>query len=267
MNALFRASLSLALAGISAGALADTPAAAPATASAAAPAPAAEKPGSQWGLGLAMASSMQPYRGVGTRSRVLPVLQYENAMFRVFGPMVDLKLPNVGPAQLSLRAQYMDDGYKPSDSAFLAGMSERKGGFWLGLRSDWHTPVAHLSAEWLGDAAGNSNGQHVKLVVDRLFPVGRFGFAPRLGLQWQDKKNVNYHYGVRASEARADRPAYEAKAALNTELGLRVFYGISMSQSVFLDMSSTALGASIKDSPLVDRSRVSGVRLGYLNRF
>jgi MipA family protein len=267
MSAPFRTSLSLVMAAVSACALADTPTAAPANASAATPAPAAEKPSSEWGLGLVMTRSMQPYREVGTRSRALPVLQYENSMFRVLGPMVDLKLPKLGPADLSLRAQYLDNGYKAGDSAFLEGMSERKGGFWLGLHADWQTPVAHLSAEWMSDAAGNSNGNHVKLVVDKLFPVGRFGFAPRLGLHWLDKKNVNYHYGVSASEARADRPGYEAKAALNTELGLRVFYGFAVSQSVFLDMSSTSLGSSIKDSPLVDRSRVSGVRLGYLKRF
>lgn len=267
MNAFSRASLCLALLGASATALVASPsnAAAPARPTAGAP---AEEAGSHWGLGLVLTTSMQPYRGVGSRTRVLPAVQFENATFRVIGPMVDLKVPKVGPVHLALRAQYLDEGFKASDSPFLAGMSERKGGFWLGLRADWDSPVAHLGAEWMADGAGNSNGQHIKLVVDKLFPVGpRLGVAPRLGLLWQDSKYVNYHYGVRASEARADRPVYEGKAALSTELGLRVFYGLTPSQSVFLDMGSTSLGSSIKDSPLVDRSRVSGVRVGYLNRF
>ena len=34
-----------------------------------------------------------------------------------------------------------------------------------------------------------------------------------------------------------------------------------------LDLSTTNLGSSIKDSPLVDRSSQSSVRVGYLYRF
>jgi outer membrane scaffolding protein for murein synthesis (MipA/OmpV family) len=272
LHRLTSASLSIALSGACAVAWADTPsgaakapAAAPAVAAAAPAAPAATR--SSWGLGLLVSTTLRPYRDVDSRVRVLPALQYENAWVRVFGPMVDLKVPRVGPVELALRAQYMDDGYKASDSAYLAGMNDRKGGVWLGLRADWPTPVARFAAEWMADSSGNSDGQHVKLTVDRMFPVGRFGVAPRLGLLWQDSKYVNHHYGVSAAEALADRPAYEGKAALSTELGVRVLYGLSPAQSVFLDLSSTALGSSIKDSPLVERSRVSGLRAGYLHRF
>jgi len=274
MQRLSTVSLSLALSGACAFAWADTPsgaATAPVATPAAAPAaaapaaPAAARSG--WGLGLLVSTTLRPYRDVDAQVRVLPALQYENAWVRVFGPMVDLKVPKVGPVDLVLRAQYMDNGYKASDSAFLAGMEERKGGIWLGLRADWPTPVARFAAEWMADSSGHSDGQHVKLTVDRLFPVGRFGVAPRLGLLWQDSAYVHYHYGVSAGEALPDRPAYEGKAALSTELGVRVLYGLSPAQSVFLDLSSTALGSSIKDSPLVERSRVSGLRAGYLHRF
>ncbi|WP_375214447.1 MipA/OmpV family protein [Aquabacterium sp.] len=36
---------------------------------------------------------------------------------------------------------------------------------------------------------------------------------------------------------------------------------------LFADVSATALGSAIKSSPLVDRSTLPGVRLGWLYRF
>jgi len=104
-------------------------------------------------------------------------------------------------------------------------------------------------------------------VADKLWRMGPVGVAPRVGLVWQSEKLVDYLYGVRASEVREGREAYDGKATVNTELGLRVFYGIRPAHSVYLDLSSTALGSGIKDSPLVDRTRLGSARLGYLARF
>lgn len=222
---------------------------------------------SSWSLGLGVASTQRPYAGAASRTRVLPLLQYENAWVRVFGPRLDLKLPKVGAVDLAVRAQFMDEGYEASDSPFLAGMAERKSSAWIGLRADWPTPVARLGAEWMADASGHSKGQQARLVADRLVRLGPVGVAPRVGLVWQSDKLVDYLYGVRATEAREGRAAYEGKATLNTELGVRVLYGVRPAHSVYLDLSSTALGSGIKDSPLVDRQRLNSARLGYLARF
>jgi MipA family protein len=51
------------------------------------------------------------------------------------------------------------------------------------------------------------------------------------------------------------------------EVGLRVDYRLSARQNVFLDLRSTRLGDGIADSPLVDRSTQTGLRVGYLYRF
>ena len=48
---------------------------------------------------------------------------------------------------------------------------------------------------------------------------------------------------------------------------LRVDYRLSARQNVFLDVRSTRLGDGIADSPLVDRSTQTGLRVGYLYRF
>jgi MipA family protein len=256
-TSLSRLAISVVVASASAGAWADTPTQ---------PAPAAAAT-THWGAGLLVSGEVSPYRGVGNQWKVWPLLQFENARVRLAGPSLDLKLHDQGALALALRARYADTGYEASDSASLAGMAERKNSIWLGAKVDWRDPAVQLSAEWLADASGHSKGQQLKLVAEHAMQVGVVGVVPRLGMVWQDRKYVDYHFGVSATEALAGRPAYAGKAALSTEVGVRVLHRLAPQQSVFMDLSATALGSSIKDSPLVDRSWVSALRVGYVYSF
>lgn len=222
---------------------------------------------SSWGLGLGVGMERKPYRDFDNKTRLLPLLSYENKWISVAGLGLDVKLPSAGPVSFRLRARYSMDGYDASDSPFLAGMDERKDGIWLGGAAVWRNDIANLSAELLGDASGNSKGTKLRLMVDRRFQAGSFDITPRLAATRLDDKYVSYYYGVNASEVRAGRPFYQGGSAVNLEAGLRVGYALAPNQSLFLDLSTTRLGSSIKDSPLVDRSSQSGVRVGYLYRF
>jgi outer membrane protein len=219
------------------------------------------------GAGVLLRAEMQPYTGVGTRFSAIPLLDFENDYIRFFATTLDLKLQKSKETSFFLRAHYADTGYQASDSTALAGMAERKNSLWLGAKGEWRTSVAQLSGEWLADGSRHSRGQQVKVMAETLTHVGPVGVVPRLALVWQDRKYVNYHYGVGAAEALAGRPAYAGKAALNTELGVQLFGKLAPRHAVFVDLSATALGASIKDSPLVDRSWVSAVRVGYVYSF
>ena len=223
---------------------------------------------STWGLGLGVSVKRQAYTGIGSDTTAIPLLSFENRWVRFAGPVVDLKLPTSGRVALGLRARYaFEDGYEPGDAPILAGMGERKPGFWLGGTALWRSDVADLSAEWLADASGRSQGQRLRLMAERAFRQGSFQFTPRLALHWHDRKSVDYYYGVRGSEASLVRPAYSGGSALNTELGLRTSYGLTASQGLYLDLSATHLGSAIQNSPLVDRNAETAVRLGYLYRF
>jgi len=234
---------------------------------AAQPQPAQAEGESSWGLGLGVGMERKPYRNFDNKTRLLPLLSYENKWISVAGLGLDVKLPSAGPVSFRLRARYSMDGYDASDSPFLAGMDERKDGIWLGGAAVWHNDIANLSAELLGDASGNSKGTKLRLMVDRRFQAGSFDITPRLAATRLDDKYISYYYGVNAAEVRAGRPFYQGGSAVNLEAGLRVGYALAPHQSLFLDLSTTKLGSSIKDSPLVDRSSQSGVRVGYLYRF
>jgi len=228
---------------------------------------------SSWGLGFAAISVQKPYAGMERETKALPMLQYENRWVRVFGPGVELKLPSLelgGTQQIDFRlvAKFDGSGYEAKDAAILNGMAERKGGFWAGAKASWRHDIAQLSAEWTADASSHSKGQRLDLKLEKSWRLGRqLMFSPRLGVSWQDKKYVDYYFGVRGTEAQAGRVAYAGQAALNTELGLRSVYMFDPRHSMFLDLGVSRLAKEIKDSPLVDRSTENRVFVGYLYRF
>jgi outer membrane scaffolding protein for murein synthesis (MipA/OmpV family) len=238
----------------------------PAMAQTATPAP-AKPQADTMGLGFLAVSEWRAYKGVGNATSLFPVLQYENAWLDIWGPVADIKLHDEGPLLAVLRARYIDSGYDASDSPALTGMQDRKNSVWLGTKLQWRTSVAHLTAEWLADGSRHSKGQQLNLKAETLLNAGPVRIVPRVGLQWLDAKAVDYYYGVRTSESRAGRAAYQGSSAVNPEIGARFLYNITPSQSTFVDVSATALGSSIKRSPIVERTWVPTLRLGYVYGF
>lgn len=226
-----------------------------------------------WGLGIAVASEQEPYAGSDRENEALPLIYYENTYIRVFGPTAEFKLPSlrISDAQrfnFSVLAEYDSSGYDEGDERILDGMDDRDEGFWAGAKVEWQTPFVDVSAEWLADASGNSDGQRFTLGLERTWEFGeRFTLTPRVAAMWMDKEYVDYYFGVRNSEARSDRPTYDGKSSMNTEIGVRAAYMFDERHSVLLDIEAVRLGSEIKDSPLVDRSNVNQVVFGYLYRF
>lgn len=223
---------------------------------------------SQWSLGLGAVSIQKAYRDIATYNIAIPLLNYENKWVSLSGPRFDIKLYSDHALSFRLRARYAgSDGYKSSDSPYLAGMDERKSSFWAGGAAIWKNDIATISAELLGDASGNSKGSRFKLQVDRRFGLGSFGLTPRLGFEWYDDKFVDYYYGVPTSEANVGRSAYKGNFSNGIETGLRVDYSPAHQHTLFLDFGFTQFGDAIKDSPLVAKSTQSMLSAGYLYRF
>jgi len=244
-----------------------TLAAAPASLWAQQPQPQQQAQEPAWGLGLAVSADRKPYRSFDHKVQPLPLVTYENRWISIMGPGVDFKLPSAGPLDLRLRSRFGFEGYEAKDSPHLAGMAERKGSLWLGAAATWHTGVVDLSAELLADASGHSKGHQLTLQAERRFQAGAFDITPRLALLRQDRKAVDYYYGVEKHEARPGRPAYAGSAAVNLQAGVRVGYTLAPRQWMFVDVSSTRLGSAIKNSPLVERSSQPAVTAGFLYRF
>jgi len=227
-----------------------------------------------WGLGLAALTQQQGYSGIDRETIAIPVIYFENAWVQLFGPWLDIKLPELewrGEQKLEygVRTQLFGfNGYEADDAPILAGMDERKSGIFAGPFAKWSNPIVDVSLEWLVDASGNSEGQRTTLGLERQYHVGEhLMFTPGVTATWMDEEYVDYYYGVRGAEARAGRPAYSAGSTMNADFSLRTDYLFDRHHAVFGMLQYTALGAEIKDSPLTDRSGETMVLLGYMYRF
>lgn len=225
-----------------------------------------DTPTSHWALGLGVGAARKPYAGSDTETHVRPLLMYQNDWVSITGLGGSLKLPSYGPFQFRLSVRY-GGGYKADDTAVLNGMEDRKGSLWVGPQVTWRSDVGNLSAEWLGDAMGNSKGQQMKLQFDHNFRVGGLSIRPRVGVTWLSDNYVDYYYGVTEAEATATRPAYAGQASTNPEVGVRVAYPLAPNQVISIDGSVSRFGSGITNSPLVDKSNQVSIRLGYLYRF
>jgi outer membrane protein len=219
---------------------------------------------SQWGLGLAAGQERKSYLGVDSKTNALPLVMYENSWLSIFGNRVDAKLLYEGSVSFTLRARYADDGYDAGASSALAGMDTREGGFWVGGAAIWPMGVVNLSAELLSDVSDKSGGQQLKLAATSRFQAVGLNLTPRLAVTRFDQRYVDYYYGVRTKEVRVNRSFYSGSDAVSVEVGLNIGFNPTPKQILFLDVSTTNFGNGIKESPIVETSRQTGVRFGYL---
>jgi outer membrane protein len=220
-----------------------------------------------WALGGGVNVQQKGYRDIDRDVLPLPMISYESRWISASVPTLDLKAYSGDTVSLRLRARYARDGYEAKDSSYLAGMADRKGSVWVGGAMLWRPGFANFSADVLRDASGYSKATRARVQVDRRFSVGAFGLTPRLGAERVDDKFVNYYYGVRADEVRADRAFYEGAASTNIDAGLRLDYTFARRHTVFVDVRATRFGNTIKDSPLMEKSSQTGASLGYIYRF
>ena len=151
-------------------------------------------------------------------------------------------------------AQARFQGLEPEESAFLEGMETRKKSADAGVEVLYRGRPVGFRFGFLTDLLGRSNGQEVSLVAITGAPLGKvlvlFGAGPR----WSSQNRVDYYYGVREGEARPWRPAYEGEATWSWDLNVTAIVNFDSGWSFFALMNREALGNSIKNSPLVERS-------------
>lgn len=233
-----------------------------------------EPEGSSWGLGLAVMSVQNAYKGTDRETKALPMISYENRYVKLGGPNLELKLPGIELSNsqrlnFGVMTQLFDGaGYEAKDSPALAGMAERKSSIWVGAKMEWENDLADVKLEWLGDASGKSKGQRLAVGLERKIMLSpRLMLIPQVGVEWVDKKYVDYYYGVRNGEATAGRVAYTGKATVNPEISLSGIYRFDRHHSMMLNVGVRSFGKEIKNSPIVGRSTENRVMLGYKYSF
>jgi outer membrane protein len=223
-----------------------------------------EKP--RWGLGLGVLSEDEGYRGIGRETEAIPVFYVDYGRFRLFGPQADFRLLGDRQTNLRLRADFRFDGFEAQDGAVFEGMRERKGSASVGLAGQTALPFGQLSFD-LVRAVNHSKG--IRGGVTYAYPLkrGALTLMPKIGLEYFDKRHVDYYYGVRADEATAARPQYIGRGSVNVDAGVDFQYDLAQNHTLLWTVKYRRFGSAIKDSPLIAKSGSPRMTLGYLYRF
>lgn len=223
----------------------------------------------QWGVGGGVRIKQTPYEGFDNETKFLPILYVENNWIKLLGNRVDGKVYTSENLSLFARAKFdFGNVYEESDSYVFEGTDERDSGLWLGPNIEWKTSLATLSFQILTDVSNKSDGLETSLSLNRTFQLtDHLRLETEASLIWYDDSYIDYYYGVRPHEQRDNRDIYEGQSTLNYELSTHFRYSFNKHHSVVAGFKYEGLGNEIKDSPLVDGSSSSRIRLFYFYKF
>lgn len=140
------------------------------------------------------------------------------------------------------------------DRAAYGGILDRDPSVDAGLNLAWRVKPVVVGASWFADALGRSHGQTANLRLSLPIRLSeRWTTTPGVVAEWQDKKLVDYYYGVTPTETGGGAPLYAGSAAVNLRAGWSLSYRISRRWTVLGGLSYTRLGDGVADSPLVSQ--------------
>jgi len=211
------------------------------------------------GWGIVSRFEQSPYRGGGVRIDLMPVYLYEGEHVYLHSYRAGLKFDfgsdKRAAAFLSHRFESFPVERVP---ASLAGMSTRVPETDFGLSYEQRFDWGHAFGEVLRDVSGNSGGTEWRLGAATEWWRGRLMLAPYFVLSARDARLNDYYYGVTASEAAADRPAYRPGAGVNGTVGLNARYDLTDTWHFFAGVSATLWASGVRKSPIVeDRAQLA----------
>ncbi len=220
------------------------------------------------GLGVATRMERSPYRDGGVRHDLVPLYLYDGKYVYLHAFRVGLKLDRGQDHRFDVFLSHRFEGF-PYDRipAGLAGMAERGPGVDLGASYQRSGPWGAVYGELLHDVSGASRGNELRLGYNYEWRSGRLRLRPYAMLAARDANLNDYYYGVRASEATAERPAYAPGAGVNTSVGLYAAYSLSERWRLLGGLSATRWASGVRNSPIVENRAQVAAMLGMMYDF
>lgn len=219
------------------------------------------------GIGAQVLVQANPYRDGDTVVLALPMITYMAEHFFVVTPRAGIRLFRHPIGGINAIADWRFKGEAFESKGYLAGMADRKNTAMAGFDGHLRLPARHrLDLSAMTDILDRHNGQEINLAFSRVYRLQQLMLIPGAGVVWRSADYNDYYYGVRASEATEDRPAYGPGDGLpNTlewfaRLGLR--YDITPNWSLAAAARVEVLGSEVRDSPIVRKDYLTTVIAG-----
>lgn len=152
------------------------------------------------------------------------------------------------------------------DSPVFEGI-DRNAALEAGAEATFTFGPAYLEAQFLHDVTDVYNGHEAtaKFGIEQEF--GRISIDLGGGVIYRDKKLNDHLFGVRATEARADRLEFTPRGSANLFAEAEAAYAFDKKTMLFGFAKYTRLSERVQASPLVDRDRQFTAGLAVLRRF
>lgn len=216
-------------------------------------------------LGIGVFSATQPYQDVDAQVWAVPLVSLKYKNFWIDGKVLGYRLYEHGDLSFSIAGQPRLMGYESDDSTALRGMEDRDGSFDGGARVSWGNEYFDVDVTAVSDLGGTHEGQEISVIFSKELFKGFL--TPRAGFKWLSDSLVDYYFGVRGTETRVGRPAYEPGSTVDAVVGATLAFPMGDKWAFITDIEYEPLGSEIADSPIVDADGIFKYVVGVVRRF
>ncbi len=204
------------------------------------------------------------YVGADSKLTILPCLQIKYKIVNFDGDRLNIDLFQKNSFNFRIVSKLNYDGYKGSDSDYLKGMENRKGGVLGGAELEYlnfkNGQNIILSVD--GDITGNSNGLVATVEAGQFIPLRKnIFFKPSIAFKYMDEKYADYYYGVKESESVIGRETYKLKDDFSLKLKGVFIYNLTERFNIIALYELEKVSSDIKNSPIIENGKAGTVIL------
>lgn len=210
------------------------------------------------GIGASASSSLYNYKNKNFYSPV-PVVSYQGDYFYINAPEVGVYLYNDDVNTISLLASYDPHEFDPKDAVnSLSKLSKRDATLFAGVGYSLNTGLGDFTTTVLLDTLGKSKGMKVDTSWSYTYTFNQWYLAPVVGVEWNNKKQNNYYYGVDREESiKSGVEMYQAKSSFTPYTGVNLGYKFDDNWDAAFFADATYTPKEQKESPLSSNKSVN----------
>lgn len=214
-----------------------------------------------WGIKASAANPVKRYKEPKDDAIALLGIQYQGNTFNLDKDGLSYDFANSEKYRAEVITKSNNLGFEASDSKTFTGMKTRKDSIDLGGRFIIETGLGSLVAEATKDVHA-SKGIEAAVRLGGITPHNQhwsgkreFELSPVIGVRYQDSDVIDYHYGVKGSEATANRKSYKGKSATTPFIGLDAQARINKHFTIDAGLAYEKRSNAVQNSPLTDAKK------------
>ncbi len=214
-----------------------------------------------WGIGLGVDNESMQYEDKSSDVELTALfnLQYQGDKFNIDKKALSYKLLKTDKYAVEVIATSKNRGFKAKDNKTFKGMAERDSSVDLGGRVIVETGFLGAAVIDVTKGVHTSKGVSAGIKVGGIAPNAphwtgerEVNIATVSGVRYQDAKVVDQYFGVKDTEATADRSAYKGKAATTPFIGFEAQANLTPHVTIDGGLVVAKKATSIINSSLTD---------------